>query len=111
MSIGVYCCPGGLVYLLSLVLIARSRRRLLSNALVALLLTAFGFAAFEGLSWWAGLTIYGRSGAYNYPHDYFARGLLGWAIMAVQMLGIFSPLLVVWWATRPRKRASLPGNS
>ncbi len=102
MSIGVYCCPGGLVYLLSLILIARSGHRLLSNALVALLLTMVGFAAFEGFSWWAGITIYGQSSAYSYPHDYFARGPLGWVIMTVQMLGIFAPLLVAWWVVSTR---------
>jgi hypothetical protein len=60
-----------------------------------------GLLLFGSLSAQAGLMQLGRPHAVDIPQDYLARGIVGWGILLIGLIGVLAP---VWAAIINRKR-------
>lgn len=103
MLIGVYLCSSLLVLGLSLLVltaVTKARFVLITGALILL-----GLIAFVGLSALSGILQIGQPGSYSLPQDYIAYGFFGWLILAIGLLGIFSPALTAFWLRRRQQQS------
>ncbi len=103
MEFGAYLCTIGIIMLLCLLLFARLRSHGISYALVTFILAIAALIVFEFLSSVIGVIHFGQPTSLNIPKDYLVRGPIGWAVLAVCLLGLVSPFLAALLFLRKRQ--------
>ncbi len=92
MEIGVYLFLSGIAWLVGLIMLHGSKRNLVIYSIVALFLSELTLVLFEVLTSW--LMRSRTTMSWNMPGDYVSRGLIGWVIILVGLLGLGMPVLV-----------------
>jgi hypothetical protein len=107
MYIGVYLCLSGLFLIICLLILPRVRRRLGLFIGLSLLTIISPFVLFELLSIYLNIVPAGENVNFNYPADYVDKGIIGWFVTILPLLGILSPIMISLLLTRQSDK-SLP---
>lgn len=104
MYIGVYLCLSGLFILICLLILPRLRKRRALFIGFSLLTIISPFVLFELMSIYLNITPAGGNANFNYPADYVDKGILGWFVIVLPLLGILSPIMISLLLTREKDK-------